>query len=115
MSANELINKKIATKILNFEHGDFGCVDGKKITYKGPDGEPYFEQDKCFPDFLNNVQEARRILDKLRWWQITKVHDYLYQCKMQIKEHTNVIECTGETESQAIVNTALMVWDIETH
>jgi hypothetical protein len=111
---NLRISHQIATKILDYEEGKFGCVDGRKITHKAPDGSPYFENDPCFPDFVDNILEARQILDKLRWWQITKFHDRLYQCKMQLKDHGYVYECTGESESRAIVNTAALVWDIET-
>ena len=58
------INELIAEKIMGFERGDFGCVDGNKLKWRCPKGYKYMEHDYTFPDYWANMEFAVQLAEK---------------------------------------------------
>jgi hypothetical protein len=96
------LNDFIAEKVMGFQRGSFGCVDGKVFKWRDINGNQYFENDYCFPDFVRNISESILLLNKTYQFEISKFTASFYVVSVRLYADSPLIEATDQLLSRSI-------------
>lgn len=107
------INELIALNVMGFKPGNFGCVDGKHLVYQDPQGNSYFLDDPCLPNYMGNMAEAMAVAEKFEEYKITKFSGGLYYFSARRTGQETSYSATTSTLAESICMAAISAWGID--